>query len=440
MSESSVDGGRHLILPQARPGPGSGFQLRAILARYAMGDGSVGGPLAFAGGRLAIDGGVPVRNTPLPLARPWIDAADAEAAAEAVRRGWLAGGGPAGGEAEEALARALGTSRSLLMTSCTSALEASVALIGAGPGDEVICPSFTFVSTANAVLRSGARPILVDIDPSSLNIAPAAVDAVIGPRTRAIIVVHYAGRACDMEAISEIAARHGVPVIEDAAHALGATWRTRPLGTIGDFGCFSFHGTKDIVCGEGGALVTRRDEDHRRAEVMREKGTNRAEFLRGEVDRYTWVAEGSSYVMSDVLAAILRVQLGRLPAIRRRKRELASRLTSRLTGLADRVTLPHEWAGIESSWHLYPVLVPPAVRDTAISALRREGIGAAFHYVPLHSSPFGRQHLGYRPGDLPETEHACASLIRLPLFAAMTDDDLEDVATATLKVMGRLLS
>jgi dTDP-4-amino-4,6-dideoxygalactose transaminase len=293
------------------------------------------------------------------------------------------------------------------------------------------------VSTANAIVRAGARPVLVDIDPSTLNIDPATIQAAITPRTRAIMVVHYGGRACEMDQILDIATRHRVQVIEDAAHALGARWQGQALGTVGDFGCFSFHGTKDIVCGEGGALICRRDEDRRRAEIMREKGTNRAQFQRGEVDKYTWIAPGSSYVASDVLAAILRVQLERLPELLARKRALAARLSERLAPLASRVGLPHEWPGIESSWHLYPILVPPEVRDRVMAALQAEGIGATFHYVPLHSSPYGRRELGYAAGDLPHTERVSASLIRLPLFAAMTDEDLEDVAAATLKVMAR---
>ena len=378
-----------------------------------------------------------VKKPFLPLSRPSIGAAEAEAAADAVRRGLLTGGGPLGQQAEAALERVVGR-RALFVTSCTSALEASVVLAGAGPGDEVICPSFTFVSTANAIVRAGARPVLVDIDPETLNIDPDAIERAITPRTRAVIVVHYGGRACAMDRILDRAARHRLQVIEDAAHALGARWQGQPLGTVGDFGCISFHGTKDIVCGEGGALVCRRDDDLRRAEIMREKGTNRAQFLRGEVDRYTWIAPGSSYVASDVLAAILIAQLERLPGLLARKRALAARLSARLAPVAAVVRLPHEWPGIDSSWHLYPILVRPELRDPLIAALRADGIGATFHYVPLHSSPYGRDELGYAAADLPHTERVSASLIRLPLFAAMTDDDLEAVAAATLNGVSAL--
>ena len=388
---------------------------------------------------LALDGGRPVRSTRLPLGRPTIGDAEADAAADAVRRGLLTGNGPIGRSVEEALAGVLEGMPALFVTSCTSALEASVLLSGAGPGAEVLCPSFTFVSTANAIVRAGARPVFVDIDPATLNVAPDAIARAIGPRTRAIMVVHYGGRACDMDAIADIAGRHGLRVIEDAAHALGGRYRGRLLGTIGDFGCYSFHGTKDIVCGEGGALVCRDEQDRRRAEILREKGTNRAAFVRGEVDKYTWVAEGSSYVASDVLAAILGAQLRRFPGILARKRELAVRLTRLLQPVADVVALPEEWPGIESTWHLYPVLVPPDRRDRCLAALQAEGIGAAFHYVPLHSSPFGVAHLGGRASDLPATDRVSASLIRLPLFAAMTDQDLDDVAAAVIKVARVLL-
>jgi dTDP-4-amino-4,6-dideoxygalactose transaminase len=389
---------------------------------------------ADARARLAITGAKPVRSSFLPLTRPWMDDAEAEAAAAAVRGGHLIGAGSIGTRAEAALARALDGTPALLMNSCTSALECAVLLAGARQGDEVILPSFTFVSCANAIVRSGATPVFVDIDPATLNVDPLAIERAITPRTRAVIVVHYAGRACDMEAITRIAAARGVRVIEDAAHALGARWNGRLLGTIGDFGCFSFHGTKDVVCGEGGALVCRAEADRLRAEIMREKGTNRTAFLRGEVDKYTWISEGSSLVASDVLAAILEVQIGRLPAILSRKRALAGRLSAALQPIADRVILPREWPGIESSWHLFPILVPAAVREAVLAALRAENIGATFHYVPLHDAPHARATFGDLPA-LPATDRVSASLVRLPLFAAMSDRDLDDVAEATLKVV-----
>ena len=389
--------------------------------------------------QLAIEGASPLRPTFLPLSRPWVDEAEAEAAADAVRQHLLIGAGPRGVAAESALSARLDGARALLMNSCTSALEAAVLLAGAGPGDDVVLPSFTFVSCANAIVRAGARPVFADLDPTTLNIDPASIERVITPKTRAIIVVHYAGRACDMDAIESIARRHGARLIEDAAHGLGARLNGRLLGTIADFGCFSFHGTKDVVCGEGGALVCRDDDDRRRAEILREKGTNRAAFLRGDVDKYTWVSEGSSLIASDVLAAVLEVQLSRLPAILARKRALAAMLTRLLEPIADLVQLPREWPGIESSWHLFPILVPPTVRDPILSALRAENIGAAFHYVPLHNSPFMKARFGIDQS-LPVTERVSDSLVRLPLFAAMSDEDLRDVAEATIKVVRHCLA
>lgn len=374
----------------------------------------------------------------LPLSRPWIDESEAQAAFDAVLQHNLVGGGPVGAEAEEALSAHLDGRRALLLNSCTAALETAVLLSQVGPGDEVILPSFTFVSCANAVLRAGGVPVFADIDSRTLNIDPADIERRLTSRTRAIMVVHYAGRACDMQAIDDLAKHHGLKVIEDAAHALGGTWHDRPAGTIGDYGCFSFHGTKDIVCGEGGALVCRSEADTQRAEIIREKGTNRAAFLRGDVDKYTWVDEGASLIASDVLAAILRAQLQRLPAVLARKRAWASLLTEKLAVVADRLVLPREWAGIRSTWHLYPILVAPETRDAVLAGLRAEGIGAAFHYVPLHDSPYATARFGFRTGDLPHTERVSASLLRLPLFAAMSEGDVDAVARATIKVVSRV--
>lgn len=387
----------------------------------------------------SLEDAAPVRRERLALHRPWIGEAEVDAVANAIRSGHLCGRGPIGRALETELCTMLGAS-TLFLSSCTAALEISLMLSGIGRDDEVICPSFTFVSAATSVVRTGGVPVFADIEPDTFNLNPADIEARITPRTRAIIVVHYAGHACDMSRILEIAARHGLKVIEDAAHGFGASLDRRPLGTIGDFGCFSFHGTKDIVCGEGGALACRDPEDGRRAEILCEKGTNRPQFLRGDVEKYTWVDEGSSYVASDVLAAMLRAQLERLPAILARKRELAVRLTSLLAPLRGLIQLPAERSGVKSSWHVYAILVPPAARDRIISALRQEGIDAAFHYVPLHSSPFARERLGRPVPNLPYTDHVSESLIRLPLFASMSDDDLSDVARATIKVVTRLVT
>jgi dTDP-4-amino-4,6-dideoxygalactose transaminase len=387
---------------------------------------------------LALFGGTPVRSSLLPLTSPWMDEREVAAVADAVRNGWLIGAGRQGRQVEQQLAQVLGVNRALLVNSCTAALEAAVLLSRVGAGDEVILPSFTFVSCANAVVRAGARPVFADVDPATFNVDPASLERLIGPRTRAVMVVHYGGRPCDMGAILELASARGIRVIEDAAHALGGSWQGQPLGTVGDFGCFSFHGSKDVVCGEGGALVCRDPDDTRAAEILREKGTNRAAFLRGEVNKYEWVSIGGSLILSDVLAALLAPQLERLPTMIERKRHLARRLSDALAPLGDRIALPR-WSD-ESSWHLYPVLVPPAARDAVLAALKAEGIGASFHFVPLHDSPYGRKHFGYATGDLPCTERVSESLVRLPLFAAMSDGDLDDVIEAARKVIGQLVT
>jgi dTDP-4-amino-4,6-dideoxygalactose transaminase len=385
--------------------------------------------------KLAIDGGIPVRTTRLPLSRPWLGEEEAAAAAEAVRAGCGPGDGPECRRTEAALAEILGVRRALFMSSCTSALEAAILLSGVQHGDEVVLPSFTFVSCANAVMRAGGRPVFADVDPATMNLDPASVERVVTPRTRAVIVVHYAGRISGLDELAALCQGRGIRLIEDAAHALGSQWNGQLAGTIGDFGCFSFHGTKDVVCGEGGALVCREPADTRRAEILREKGTNRSAFIRGEVDKYTWVAEGGSFVAAEVLAAVLRVQLGRLPAILQRKRALASALTAALEPIGHLLTLPREWPGMSTSWHLYPVLVPARHRDRILAALQAEGIGATFHYVSLHASPFARDRFGYRPEELPHTVAISDSLVRLPLFAAMSDADLADVAAAARKVI-----
>ena len=253
---------------------------------------------------------------PAPIAfhAPWFDERELEAVREALA-GRVAGDGPVGRRVEALLAERMGARRVLLTTSGTHALELALLALGVGPGQEVVCPSFTFVSSANAVLRAGARPVFAEIEETTLGLDASDVERRLTPRTTALLPVHYAGVAPDMEALSDLARRHGLRVIEDAAQGLAASWRGRALGTIGDAGCLSFHETKNVTCGEGGALVVSDPEVARRAEIVREKGTNRSAFFRGEVDKYTWVAEGSSYVLSDLLAAVLLAQLAKLDAI-----------------------------------------------------------------------------------------------------------------------------
>jgi dTDP-4-amino-4,6-dideoxygalactose transaminase len=384
---------------------------------------------------LALQGGRPVRTEPLPLHHPSFDGSEIEAAAACLRAGDAGGNGPWSRDLESALARRLGIRRVLATSSCTSALEAALLACGIGPGDEVIVPSFTFVTTANAVVRAGARPVFVDIEPRYCTMDPALVEAAVGPRTKAIVPMHYAGMACRIDELKAVCARRGLLMIEDAAHALNAAFDGRPLGTWGDAGCFSFHQTKDLVCGEGGAVAVASDDAlAARLEIVREKGTDRSAFLRGEREKYTWVAAGSSYVLADILAAVAVAQLAKLDGITRRKTELAERLLERLAPLAPRVAVPGVPPRATPNWHLFAVRVEPAQRDWVIQALRAEGIGAAFHYVPLHSSPYAVETFG-PPADLPVTDRVAASLLRLPLHASMTARDCEDVANAVEKVL-----
>jgi len=392
-----------------------------------------------AGDELAIDGGRPVRTVRLPLHKPWFDERE-EAAVRGVLAGThVAGDGVHGRELERLLAESTGARGVLAVNSCSAALEMAVQIAGLGPGDEVILPSFTFVSTANAVLKAGARPVFADIDPTTLGLDPADVERRITPRTRAILPVHYAGMACDMAALGEIAERHHLQVIEDAAHGMNATYRDRALGTCGPLGALSFHETKDLVCGEGGALLIRDDETRlHAAEILREKGTDRTAFLRGERDRYTWVGCGSSYVLSELLAAVAVVQFHKVPEITRRKTAQADRLLAILAPYRGLIQLPVVPANCRPNWHVFAVLVDPARRDWVLKALRAEGVSAAFHYVPLHSAPYARQSPDIAAVDLPVTDRVSASLVRLPISPAFTDVDCDDVVAACVKVFDRL--
>jgi len=365
----------------------------------------------------------------LPLHRPWFGPAECRAARATLASLRVGGNGPICREVEQLLCELLDVRHALLTTSCTHAMEAALMACNVGPGDEVILPSFTFPTTATAILRQGARPVFADIDAETYNLDPASVEEAVTERTVAIMPVHYAGQGCEMDELQQVAQQAGAVVIEDAAHAIGATYGGRFLGTIGRVGCLSFHETKNITCGEGGAALTDDDETAERLSIIREKGTNRAAFLRGEVDKYTWVSQGSSFVLAEVLAAILREQLRRLPEVTRRRRRHAKHLLDGLADLEPRLKLPVVRPGRESNWHLFAVRVGPERQQAFIGHLRLCGIGAAFHYVPLHTSPFG-QSLGYRPGDLPVTEEVSLSLVRLPLYPQLRSQDVERIIAA----------
>ncbi len=382
---------------------------------------------------------MPYRST-IPFCSPDSGSAEESAVAAALRSGVWRGDGPATRRVQNLIRLHTGAKRVFLTTSATHAMELAVMLLDISPGDEVIMPSFTFVSTANAVVLRGGMPVFADIEPGTMNMDPQDVARKITSRTKAIMPVHYAGVACDMGALLSLAGDAKLAIIEDAAQGVDAYWNGRALGSLGDFGAFSFHDTKNIACGEGGALLIRDEANVPRAEILREKGTNRSAFLRGDVDKYTWMDAGSSYVPADILAALLEVQWTRRQDIRT-NRERAWR------GY-DAALEPFERAGMlrrniipsyaTSNFHTYSFTTDRIEdRDALLTAFKRAGISAAFHYVPLHTSPFGVR-LHSPVASLPNTERLSDSQIRLPLYGRLVDDHPDvfdrviDVLTQTL--------
>ena len=368
------------------------------------------------------------KNRPayLPLNAPPIGKEEARAAYDAVMNGDLVGRGRIGLRLEERMAADLGARDVQLTTSGTHALELATAVLGLKAGDEVILPSYTFSSVANAILRQRAKPVFADVLPDTLNLDPRDAARKVTRRTRALVAVHYAGVASDMPALGRLCREAGLALIEDAAHSVGAYWRGRALGTIGDCGAYSFHATKNVTCGEGGAFITSDAALARRGEMFREKGTNRSAFLRGEIKKYTWVSEGSSYVLSDVLAAVFEPQWKKRDAVAAARGKLYKLYIEGLKPLeaAGLLTLPRIPKDCRSSYHLFHALLPSRrLRDESIAALKERGIGAAFHYQPLHASPFGRRELGNKQR-LPVSERAGDCLIRLPLHTNMTTSDV----------------
>ncbi|HUP22836.1 MAG TPA: dTDP-4-amino-4,6-dideoxygalactose transaminase [Thermoanaerobaculia bacterium] len=365
----------------------------------------------------------------VPFNRPFMVGRELEYIAEAVRSGHLAGDGPFTKRCQVWLEEALGARRVLLTHSCTAALEMSAILCDLQPGDEVIMPSFTFVSTANAFLLRGARPVFVEIRADTLNLDEDRVEAAITPRTRAIVPVHYAGVGCEMDSLLGIARRHGLRIVEDAAQGIRATYRGRPLGAIGDMGTLSFHETKNLISGEGGALVIQNEELLERAEIIREKGTDRGRFLRGEVDKYTWVDIGSSFLPSELIAAFLFAQLEEAETIMATRRRIFDTYRSSLEDLEQRgwLRLPVIPEECEHNAHLFYVLLPnEEQRDGLLAHFKENGINGVFHYVPLHQSPMGLR-LGYRSGSLPLTEEMSLRVIRLPSFFGLASDQQDRV-------------
>jgi len=375
----------------------------------------------------------------IPFNRPFIVGKELYYIAQAVQGGHLAGDGAFTKKCNEWMEREFGAKKVLLTHSCTAALDMSALLCDLEPGDEVIMPSFTFVSTANAFALRDAHIRFVDIRPDTLNMDEKLIEAAVTRKTRAIVPVHYAGVSCEMDMIMEIACRHDLLVVEDAAQGVNATYKGRYLGTIGHLGTYSFHETKNFISGEGGAVVVNDDRFIERAEIIREKGTNRSKFFRGEVDKYTWVDIGSSFLPSEIVAAFLYAQLEEADTITRKRQEIFRYYTDQLEPLVRRgfIRMPAAPEGCRHNAHLFYLIVETEREDRGrlIAHLKKKGIGAVFHYVPLHTSPMGRK-MGYSEGDLPVTEEMSERLIRLPCYYELTREDQDRVIDGVREFFG----
>lgn len=380
----------------------------------------------------------------IPFNRPFMTGQELENIKRAHLNGHLSGDGPFTRQCHAWLEAQTGAKRALLTHSCTAALEMAALLLDLQPGDEVIMPSFTFVSTANAFVLRGAVPVFVDIRGDTLNLDEQLIEAAITPRTRAICVVHYAGVACEMDTVFDIAARHGLRVVEDAAQGIMSTYRGRPLGALGDFGALSFHETKNIISGEGGALLCRDQEAAERAEIIREKGTNRSKFFRGQVDKYTWVDVGSSYLPGEITAAFLSAQMDAAREITDRRLAIWNQYHAwaerfEADGLVRRPVVPDT---CEHNAHMYYLLLPTLeARMQFIAALRSRGVAAVFHYIPLHSAPAGQRY-GRTDGALPVTDDVSDRLVRMPLWVGLEESmpAVLEAAEAALEACAATLS
>lgn len=365
----------------------------------------------------------------IPFNRTSLVGREMEYVAQAVANGHISGDGVFTWRCHELLEETLGVRRALLTTSCTHALEMAAILLDIQPGDEVIAPCFTFVSTVNAFAVRGARPVFADIRPDTLNIDETKLESLITPKTRAIVVVHYAGVACEMDAIMEIANRRQIPVVEDNAHGLFGKYKGRYLGTFAALATLSFHETKNFSCGEGGALLINDPGYVERAEIIREKGTDRARFFRGQVDKYTWVDAGSSYLPSDMLAAFLLAQLEEREKIQNRRRQIWRTYFERLSAWASdyAVRLPIVPDHCEQSYHMFYLLARSLEhRQSLIRRMRERGILSVFHYLPLNLSPMGRR-FGGKQGDCPGAEQVSDRLLRLPFYFNLSREEQQAV-------------
>lgn len=379
-----------------------------------------------------------MHNERIPFNRPHMTGKELYYIAEAKFGNMLAGDGPFTKKCHQWFEQKTGCQKALLTHSCTASLEMAALLLEVQPGDEIIMPSFTFVSTANAFVLRGGVPVFLDIRPDTLNLDERLIEGAITPRTKAIVPVHYAGVGCEMDTIMAIAGRHDLKVVEDAAQGVMSTYKGQALGAIGDLGAFSFHETKNVISGEGGALLVNDPDFSVRAEIIREKGTDRSRFFRGEVDKYTWQEVGSSFLPGELVAAFLWAQLEESNAITHERLSLWNRYHSGLAELESRGWLrrPHIPVECEHNAHMYYVLLAPDInRQAVLDRLNGEGINAVFHYVPLHTSPAGEKYTRTH-GDLSVTLDQSERLMRLPLWFGMTHSQQNrviDVLTTTLE-------
>ena len=388
---------------------------------------------------LALQGGAPVRASFLPFHQPLVDADDERAVLETLRSGWLTTG-PRTKSFEKDLAAYTGSAHCVAVNSCTAALHLALESAGVRAGDEVITSPITFASTANVIVHCGARPVFVDVEPDTLNIDAAAIERAVTPRTKALIPVDFAGHPCDLDAVMAIGARHGLPVIEDAAHAMGAEYKGRRVGGIADMTCFSFYATKNITSGEGGALTTNRVDWADRIAVMALHGISRDAWKRYGTDGYRhWdiVAAGYKYNMFDLQAALVRSQFDKLETFYRRRVEVKERLDAGLRDIPE-IALPAERVWARHAYHLYPIIVRTemlrADRDTIMNAIQAENVGVGVHFRAVHLHPFYADTFGFRRGTFPNAEYYSDRTVSLPLYPRMTDADADDVVAAVRKV------
>jgi dTDP-4-amino-4,6-dideoxygalactose transaminase len=377
----------------------------------------------------------------VPFSRVTITPEDVEAVARATEEGRVQGLGALGREVEAEMSKMLGTRFCLLTTSCTHALEMAFMGLGVGPGDEVICPSFCFPSAPSAILRTGATLVFADVELDALSVDTASVESKITPRTKAVVSVPYAGAAGDVDALIALCKSRGLLLVEDAAHGLGASHHGKALGTLGNAGCLSFNATKNVVCGEGGALLTDSLELADRCEIIREKGTNKRQFQIGQVGRYDWQDLGSSFVLSDVLAALLRSQLSRMAAVNGRRLAICERYRNAMQRWADRgvVRLAKVPAHDSLNGHIFWMLLHPSLdRGPFLAELDERGVQATFHFQALHQSPYPVRELGTETLRLPNSEYAARSIVRLPLHAALEDADVDYVLEIVDDALSRL--